>query len=72
MLPKDDRIRDLEKHVDEQLEQFTDSLTCLESSMIKEIETFHKDIITRLKDHWDASEAESLQSKEPTPPRYHV
>ncbi|MBV2133726.1 hypothetical protein KRX52_13145 [Pseudomonas sp. MAP12] len=73
MLPKDDRIKDLKKkkHVDEQLEQFTDSLTCLESFMIKEIETFQKDIITRLKDHWDASEAESLQSQAPTPPRYH-
>ncbi|ERE82209.1 Retroviral nucleocapsid protein Gag containing protein [Cricetulus griseus] len=70
MLPKDDRIKDLEKHVNDQLEQFTDSLTCLESFMIKEIETFPKDIITRLKDHWDASEAESLQSQAPTPPRY--
>ncbi|MGE9804163.1 hypothetical protein ACQP3L_26470, partial [Escherichia coli] len=71
MLPKDDRIKDLEKHVDEQLEQFTDSLTCLESFMIKEIETFQKDIIARLKDQWDASEAESLQSQARTPPRYH-
>ena len=65
MLPKDDCIKDLEKRVEEQLEQFTDSLTCLESFMIKEIETFQKDIVAR-----DASEAKSLQSQAPTPPRY--
>ncbi|MGE9501588.1 hypothetical protein ACQP3D_24525 [Escherichia coli] len=70
MLSKDEHIKDLEKRVEEQLKQFTDSLTCFESFMIKEIETFQKDIIARLKDQWDASEAESLQSQAPTPPRY--
>ncbi|MGU7584685.1 gag protein [Enterococcus faecalis] len=37
---------------------------------MKEMETFQMDIITRLKDHGNASEAESLQSQAPTPPRY--
>ena len=36
------------------------SLTCLEPLMMKEIETFHEDIITRLKDIWHDSETELL------------
>ena len=71
MLSMGESIKGLEKHVEEQLEQFTDSLTCLESFMMQEIETFHEGIITRLKDNLDASEAKSLQSAAPVPPRYH-
>ncbi|XP_016827320.1 uncharacterized protein LOC103161659 isoform X1 [Cricetulus griseus] len=64
------KLKHLENRMEEQSQQFTDLLSCLKSFMIKEIETFREDIITRLKDHWEDLETESLQSEAPTPPRY--
>ncbi|ERE68969.1 Retroviral nucleocapsid protein Gag containing protein [Cricetulus griseus] len=70
MLARDESIKHLEKRIEEQSQKFTDLLSCLESFMIKEIETFREVIITKLKDRWEDSETESLQSEAPTPPRY--
>ena len=39
--------------------------------MIQEIETCQEIIITRIKDHWHASETKSLQSEAPNATRYH-
>lgn len=67
MLSKEELIKGLEAHVDEEIGKLSDSITCLESHMIHDIEAIHETMVARLKLQWDDSEMDSLQSGAPTP-----
>ncbi|ERE68429.1 putative Gag polyprotein [Cricetulus griseus] len=65
-LSKEENIKGLEAHSDEEIRKLNNSMTFLEPHRIHEIQALRETVVARLK-AWADSERDSLQSDAPTP-----